>query len=85
LKFIYWKLEVISCVLVSRDRNWFKNNIQQLEKVWKIIEEERVTGYAHRAPNKKQRKDPAKPFVDQPAQGCLLYFTKVIKVDTSGT
>ena len=85
LKFIYWKLEVISCVLVSRDRNWFKNNIQQLEKVWKIIEEERVTGYAHRAPNKKQRKEPNKPFVDQPAQGCLLYFTKVIKVDTSGT
>ena len=85
LKFIYWKLEVLSCVLVSRDRNWFKNNIQQLEKVWKIIEEERVTGYAHRAPNKKQRKESAKPFVDQPAQGCLLYFTKVIKVDTSGT
>jgi putative phage-type endonuclease len=85
LKFIYWKLEVLSCVLVSRDRNWFKNNIQQLEKVWKIIEEERVTGYAHRAPNKKQRKEPTKPFVDQPAQGCLLYFTKVIKVDTSGT
>ena len=85
LKFIYWKLEVISCVLVSRDRNWFKNNIQQLEKVWKIIEEERVTGYAHRAPNKKQRKEPFKPFLDQSNQGCLLYFTKVIKVDTSGT
>lgn len=85
LKFIYWKLEVLSCVLVSRDRNWFKNNIQQLEKVWKIIEEERVTGYAHRAPNKKQRKEPAKPFVDEPTQGCLLYFTKVIKVDTNGT
>ena len=85
LKFIYWKLEVLSCVLVSRDRNWFKNNIQQLEKVWKIIEEERVTGYSHRAPNKKQRKDPAKPFVEQTTQGCLLYFTKVIKVDTSET
>ena len=85
LKFIYWKLEVLSCVLVSRDRNWFKNNIQQLEKVWKIIEEERVTGYSHRAPNKKQRKDPAKPFVEQTTQGCLLYFTKVIKVDTSKT
>lgn len=85
LKFIYWKLEVLSCVLVSRDQNWFKNNIQQLEKVWKIIEEERVTGYLHRAPNKKQRKEPARPFVEQTTQGCLLYFTKVIKVDTSGT
>ena len=85
LKFIYWKLEVLSCVLVCRDRNWFKNNILQLEKVWKIIEEERVTGYAHRAPIKKHRKEPAKPFVEQTTQGCLLYFTKVIKVDTSGT
>lgn len=84
LKFIYWKLEVLSCVLVSRDRNWFKNNIQQLEKVWKIIEEERVTGYAHRAPTKKQRKEPAKPFVEQTTQGCLLYFNKIIKVDTNG-
>jgi putative phage-type endonuclease len=40
LKFIYWKLEVLSCVLVLRNREWFKNNIGQLEKVWKIIEEE---------------------------------------------
>ena len=83
LKFIYWKLDVISCVLVARDRIWFKNNIQQLEKVWKIIEEERVSGYEHRAPNRKQRKEPSKPFVEQQSQGCLLHFTKIIKSDAS--
>jgi putative phage-type endonuclease len=80
LKFIYWKLQVFSCVLVLRKREWFEQNITQLEKVWKIIEEERVTGYEHRAPNKKPKKEPFKPFVE--SQGCLLKFNKIIKIDT---
>jgi len=50
IKFIYWKLEHLSCVLVLRNREWFKNNIGQLGEVWKIIEKERVTGFEHRAP-----------------------------------
>jgi len=56
IKFIYWKLDKLSCVLVLRNREWFKNNITQLEKVWNIIEEERVKGYQHRAPVKKPKK-----------------------------
>jgi putative phage-type endonuclease len=84
IKFIYWKLEVLSCILVLRNREWFKNNIRQLENVWKIIEEERVTGYEHRAPNKKNsKKDSFKPFVnDNSSQGCFLKFNKIIKIDT---
>lgn len=82
LKFIYWKLEKLSCVLVLRNKEWFKNNVGQLEKVWKIIEEERVSGYEHRAPAKKQKKDVLKPFIEK-AQGCLLKFTNIIKIDTS--
>lgn len=82
-KIIYWKLQVFSCVLVLRNRDWFKNNIEQLGKVWKTIEEERITGFEHRAPNKKQKKD-AKPFVNlNNSQGCLLKFNKIIKVDTT--
>ena len=84
MKFIYWKVDVFSCVLVLRNREWFKNNIGQLEKVWKIIEEERTTGFEHRAPNKKQKKDSSKPFVNKnESQGCLLKFNKIIKVDTN--
>jgi len=84
LKFIYWKLEKLSCVLVLRNREWFKNNIGQLEKVWKIIEEERKTGYEHRAPVKKTKKEPFKPFIDnKESQGCLLNYFKVIKTDTN--
>jgi len=82
LKFIYWKLEKLSCVLVLRNKEWFKNNIGQLEKVWKIIEEERVSGYEHRAPVKKHKKDALKPFIEKD-QCCLLKFTNIIKIDTS--
>jgi hypothetical protein len=82
LKFIYWKLEVISCVLVVRNREWFKNNCDKLEKVWKTIETERVTGYEHRAPNKKPKKETiGKPVTE--SKGCLLTFNKIIKVDTN--
>jgi len=55
IKCNYWKLEKLSCVLVLRNKSWFKNNIQAIENVWNIIEKERVTGYEHRAPNKKPK------------------------------
>lgn len=78
LKFIYWKLEKLSCVLVLRNKDWFKNNIGQLEKVWKIIEEERISGYEHRAPNKKLKKEQStKPYIDN-SETCFL---KIIKLE----
>lgn len=55
IKSIYWKLEKLSCVLVLRNKTWFHNNIQTIENVWKIIEKERISGYEHRAPNKKPK------------------------------
>jgi putative phage-type endonuclease len=82
LKFIYWKLETISCVLVLRNKIWFQNNIHQLAKVWKTIEEERISGYEHRAPVKKAKKEGLKPFIEK-EQGCFLKFTNIIKVDTT--
>ena len=83
MKFIYWKLEVFSCILVLRNKEWFNNNVPQLGKVWKIIEEERVSGYEHRAPNKKIKKEAFKSFTNtnNESQGCLLKFNKIIKID----
>jgi hypothetical protein len=83
IKFIYWKLDVFSCVFVKRNNDWFKNNIGQLEKVWNIIEIERISGFEHRAPNKKPKKEFLKPFVDTASSGCLLKFNKITKVDTN--
>jgi putative phage-type endonuclease len=54
---IYWKLEHFSCVLVLRNKLWFSSNIHELQEIWSTIEEERQTGYEHRAPNKRIKKD----------------------------
>ena len=80
LKYIYWRIDKLSCVLISRNKDWFKNNIGQLENVWKIIEKERVTGYEHRAPNRKQKKEGFKPFVNTEHSGCFL---KIVKLDNN--
>ena len=49
----YWKIEKISCVLVQRNKQWFQSNVYGLAELWDTVLEERVSGYEHRAPNKK--------------------------------
>lgn len=79
IKIIYWKLDIFSCVLVCRNREWFKSNIDALEEIWNTIEAERVSGYEHRAPNRRVKKENA--TADQSkSMGCLLqYKINVIK------
>jgi putative phage-type endonuclease len=55
IKTIYWKLDEVSVVLVDRNTYWFSAAIVELIDLWKIIEQERITGYAHRAPKKRSR------------------------------
>jgi putative phage-type endonuclease len=90
MKTIYWKLEHLSCVLVCRNRQWFKDNISSLEEIWTTIEKERVSGYEHRAPNRKQKKETV-DLTTKPSGGCLLQFNKetgkitVVKKDIETT
>jgi len=51
---IYWYLDEYSCVLVRRNRLWFSEAVKVLAGVWATIEEERDTGYEHRAPAKRR-------------------------------
>jgi putative phage-type endonuclease len=51
---IYWYLDEYSCVLVRRNRLWFDEAAKVLARVWAMIEEERETGYEHRAPMKRR-------------------------------
>ena len=44
LKHIYWRLDFVSCILVTRNEKWFQHTQHHLENIWKIIEEERVSG-----------------------------------------
>lgn len=76
MKTHFWKLEHLSCVLVCRNRQWFKDNIKYLQDLWYIIEKERVTGYEHRAPNRKQKKETTLDLTNKQNSGCLLQFNK---------
>lgn len=80
MKFLYWKQEENSCVLVTRNRQWFKDNVSGMAELWAIIERERVTGYEHRAPNRKQKKDTDNANILELSlnekNGCLLQFNK---------
>ena len=67
----YWYLDEFSCVLVKRNELWFKKSLSEIEKVWDIIEKERVDGYEHRA-SKKRR-----PSIDKTEiVGCLIQLNE---------
>jgi putative phage-type endonuclease len=79
MKFIYWKAEQISCVLVPRHKQWFQDNIQELQDLWTDVEHDRINGYEHRAPNRRQKKDNAFEIMTSSQGsgfGCLLQFDK---------
>lgn len=63
---IYWRLEQYSCVLVLRNKEWFKNAIPFIERVWKWIEKEKITGYDHRMPKRTNRSRARSNSVNQP-------------------
>ena len=47
----YWVLDQFSCVLVRRNREWFREALPKIEEAWNTILIERETGYDHRATN----------------------------------
>lgn len=49
----YWYLDEFSCILVKRNRMWFKAVLPRILDAWKTIEEERENGYEHRAAKKR--------------------------------
>ena len=85
IKFIYWKLEEVSCVLVCRNRQWFEGAIQELKELWDTVVLERVSGFEHRAPNRKTKKDLTKCSAFEMMfkasshnnSGCLLQVKKL--------
>ena len=56
IKNIYWKLDTYSCVLVPRNKKWFKYAHPILQNTWDTILKERVSGYSHRKPCKRSAK-----------------------------
>jgi putative phage-type endonuclease len=86
IKFIYWKLDQMSCVLVCRNIQWFEDNIWELEELWNTVVLERVSGFEHRAPNRKTKINAFDLLGNAQSQSksqskCLLKFNNIIKLD----
>jgi putative phage-type endonuclease len=71
---IYWKLEKISCVLVLRNKLWFKNVQPAIEIFWtNLIEEKEAGTYVDRISKKRKMKyEEDKEKSDFPRLGCLI-------------
>ena len=63
----YWYMDQVSCVLVLRNTMWFNHVRPILDKLWSTIEYERIHGYTHRAPNKRE-----KPSNSTPPLKCMI-------------
>ena len=49
---LYWRLENYSCILVLRNKEWFKHAVPHIDNIWSIIEKEKTDGFLHRMPKK---------------------------------
>ena len=55
IKFIYYKLDYISCILVLRNKAWFNNILPNIENFWNILVHERETGIYKEREKKKYK------------------------------
>ncbi len=79
VKNIYWRLEKYSCVLVLRNKFWFSHAIKKIEEVWKIIEQEKITGYEHRLPKKITRsRSNSLPNMNNVNKKCLINISDLL-------
>ncbi len=71
---IYWKLEIISCILVLRNKLWFKHIQPYIETFWNALVSEKNDGsYVNRLNNKrKSRNEEYKEKGDFYKSGCLI-------------
>jgi len=67
-------LEVISCILVLRNKLWFNNIFQNIDIFWKNLINERESGqYKERIKNKRKLEiQDFKNKSDFPNTGCLI-------------
>lgn len=81
VKNIYWKLEELSCVLVTRNSHWFQSVVPTIEKAWETVIYEREHGFDHRKPTKRSKSNSTSNVLDNPEntinqQRCMITLNK---------
>ena len=69
IRFIYWKLEYISCVLVLRNKLWFNSVLPKIQQFWDILQEEKNSGLYKERMSKKPKIEYKHELLNQ---GCLI-------------
>ena len=86
VKNIFWRLEHYSCVLVLRNKFWFKHAIDKIAEIWDIIIKERQTGFEHRAPKRSNRSNRSNSITETTNNECLIntnnLTNQIIYIDT---
>jgi len=73
IQIIYWKLEVISCILVLRNKLWFKNVLPLIAYFWEVLTKEKENGsYKNRYSKKKLDLNEIKEDYYFPKEVCLI-------------
>ena len=75
---IYWKLDELSCVLVTRNTQWFDAMIPEMEALWNTVLKERIDGYEHRAPKRRIKPEPSTSEDVEQKQDQLIGFSKCL-------
>ena len=78
-KNIYWKLEKVSCVLVLRNKLWFNLVFPKIENIWNIIKKERIEGFEHRSPKRKEKINKKNNNNNNSLGKCLIDTNKIFK------
>jgi len=52
-KTIYWYVDDIQMMTIGRNHKWFHAALPHFKNTWEIIQNERISGYDHRAPKKR--------------------------------
>ena len=73
---LYWVLKEVSCVIIPRNRDWFQAALPQFVRVWETIEYERIHGYEHRMPKKRETRS------SKPNQSLLV---SLLDIGTQGS
>jgi putative phage-type endonuclease len=85
---IYWRLEKYSCILVLRNKEWFKHAVPHIGNVWSIITKEKVDGFEHRMPKKMKprlRSNSEQADSGNLSSGLHISLLNVILNDTMNT
>jgi putative phage-type endonuclease len=67
---IYWYCETFSCVLVTRNCEWFNAAKPLIREFWDVVLKERATGHEHRLPKKRPPKTPT-------SGGCVIQLLDI--------